>query len=226
MLIHKLPRFRLLLLSLPLILLVWLALSFRSVRSLQGQLPDPATSLAAIETGKQTAVFAGGCFWGMEAVFEHLKGVSNVTSGYSGGSAATAQYREVSGGRTGHAEAVKVTYDPSQISYSQLLKVYFAVAHDPTQLNRQGPDSGTQYRSTIFSSPEQNRAAQAYVEQLNLAHSFAKPIVTQIVALDKFYAAEEHHQDFIKRNPAHPYVVMHDLPKLSHLQSQFPDLYK
>ena len=225
MLICKLPRFWLLL-SLPLLSLVLLTVSFRSAHLPQAQLPDPTIDLTATQTGQQTAVFAGGCFWGVEAVFEHLKGVSNVTSGYSGGSATTAHYSEVSGGETGHAEAVKVTYDPSQISYGQLLKVYFAVAHDPTQLNRQGPDSGTQYRSTIFFSPEQKRIAQAYIEQLNRAHSFAKPIVTQTVALDKFYAAEDYHQNFIERNPAYPYVVVYDLPKLSQLRSQFPNLHK
>lgn len=186
---------------------------------------SPAVDLAAT-TGKQSAVFAGGCFWGVEAVFEHLKGVSQVISGYSGGSAATAHYEIVSSGMTGHAESVQVTYDPSQISYGQLLKVYFSVAHDPTQLNQQSPDRGTQYRSAIFfTNSDQQRVAQAYVEQLNQAHRFRKPIVTQIVPLQGFYAAEDYHQRFIDRNPSYPYVVVNDLPKLKRLQEQFPSLY-
>ena len=225
-LLRKLPQSRLLLLGLPLISLVLITVSFYSVHLPQRQIPDPAIDISTPK-GQETAVFAGGCFWGVEAVFEHLKGVSNVTSGYSGGSAATAHYSEVSYGRTGHAEAVKVTYDPSQISYGQLLKVYFSVAHNPTQLNRQGPDSGTQYRSAIFfSSPEQKRIAQSYIEQLDRARSFTTSIVTQIVALDQFYAAEDYHQNFIDRNPVHPYVLVHDLHKLRQLQTQFPNLYK
>ncbi|WP_218082467.1 peptide-methionine (S)-S-oxide reductase MsrA [Anthocerotibacter panamensis] len=176
--------------------------------------------------GKQTAVFAGGCFWGVEAVFEHLKGVSDVVSGYSGGSAATANYETVSAGETGHAEAVKVTYDPAQVSYSQLLKVYFLVAHDPTQLNRQSPDSGTQYRSVIFfTDGKQQQTAQAYIDQLNKAHTFSKPIVTQLLPLKGFYKAEEFHQNFIDRYPTYPYVIINDLPKLAQLQKQFPNLY-
>lgn len=163
----------------------------------------------------------------MEAVFEHLKGVDNVVSGYSGGSAATANYEAVSSGETGHAESVKITYEPSQISFGQLLKVYFLVAHDPTQLNRQDSDWGKQYRSAIFfANNEQKQVAQAYIAQLNKAHSFRKPIVTQLVSLNSFYAAEEYHQEFIDRNPNYPYVVVHDLPKLAQLQKQFPDMYK
>jgi peptide-methionine (S)-S-oxide reductase len=189
-------------------------------------IPDPATNLSTA-TGEQTAIFAGGCFWGMEAVFEHLKGVSQVVSGYSGGIAATAHYELVSSGMTGHAESVQITYDPSKITYGQLLKVYFSVAHDPTQLNQQSPDRGTQYRSAIFfTNSEQKQVAQAYVEQLNQAHSFGKPIVTQIVPLQHFYMAEDSHQNFIDRNPAYPYVVVHDLPKLKRLQEQFSNLYK
>ena len=191
-------------------------------------LPDATAPTATMPAkGQQTAVFAGGCFWGVEAVFEHLNGVSEVVSGFSGGSATTARYQEVSYGRTGHAEAVKVTYDPSKITYNQLLKVYFSVAHDPTQLNRQGPDSGSQYRSAIFFADEaQRQAAQAYIDQLSQAHSFSQPIVTQLAPLNGFYAAEEYHQNFIRRNPSYPYVVVHDLPKLRQLQKQFPDLYK
>lgn len=174
-----------------------------------------------------TAVFAGGCFWGMEAVFEHLKGVSEVVSGYSGGTQSTAHYDIVSSGSTGHAESIKVSYEPSQISYSQLLKVYFLVAHDPTQLNRQSPDSGTQYRSAIFFKDiEQKRNAQTVMAELNKSHVFASPIVTQLVPLKDFYAAEGYHQDFIAHNPNYPYVVVNDLPKIEQLRKQFPTLYK
>ena len=189
---------------------------------------NPATDIStSTAKGKQTAVLAGGCFWGMEAVFEHLKGVSDVVSGFSGGSATTANYELVSSGLTGHAESVKITYDPSQISYEQLLKIYFMVAHDPTQLNRQGPDSGKQYRSVIyFANDEQKRVAVDYINQLNKAHIFDKQIVTQLLPLNGFYQAEEYHQDFIDRNPNYPYVVVNDLPKLAQLQSQFPNIYK
>ncbi|MEH2375417.1 peptide-methionine (S)-S-oxide reductase MsrA [Nostoc sp.] len=189
---------------------------------------NPATDISTSTVkGKQTAVLAGGCFWGMEAVFEHLKGVSDVVSGFSGGSATTANYELVSSGLTGHAESVKITYDPSQISYEQLLKIYFLVAHDPTQLNRQSPDSGKQYRSVIyFANDEQKRVALYYINQLNKAHIFHKQIVTQLLPLNGFYQAEEYHQDFIDRNPNYPYVVVNDLPKLAQLQSQFPNIYK
>ena len=189
-------------------------------------LPDPAVDLPTA-AGQQTLVLAGGCFWGMEAVFEHVKGVSDVVSGFSGGDARSAHYEMVSFGGTGHAEAVKITYDPAQISYGQLLKIYFLVAHDPTELNRQGPDSGTQYRSAIFfANDEQKQVAQSYIQQLDKAHSFAKPIVTQLSPLNGFYAAEDYHQNFIDRNPDYPYVVFNDLPKLEQLRAQFPDLYK
>ncbi len=189
-------------------------------------LPDPIASLPS-SAGQSTVVLAGGCFWGMEGVFEHLKGVSNVVSGYAGGNARDAIYERVGSGQTGHAEAVQITYDPSQISYGQLLKIYFAVAHDPTQINRQGPDSGTQYRSAIFfRDAPQKQVAQAYIDQLNAAHVFQKPIATQLSPLSQFYAAEEYHQNFIVRNPNYPYVVIHDLPKIKQLREQFPDLYK
>ncbi len=189
---------------------------------------QPATDISSFTAkGKQTAVLSGGCFWGMEAVFEHLKGVSNVVSGFSGGGATTAHYEVVSSGETGHAESVKITYDPAQISYNQLLKIYFLVAHDPTQLNRQNPDWGTQYRSVIFfANDEQKRVAQAYIDQLNSSHIFQKPIVTQLVPLNGFYAAEEYHQHFIDRNPNYPYVVANDLPKLDQLREKFPEMYK
>jgi peptide-methionine (S)-S-oxide reductase len=203
--------------------------SLSSPRSVQ-VLPDPVASLpssAEKSVEKSTVVFAGGCFWGMEGVFEHLKGVSKVVSGYAGGNAKDAVYERVGSGQTGHAEAVQITYDPSQISYGQLLKIYFAVAHDPTQLNRQGPDSGPQYRSAIFfSNASQKRVAQVYIDQLNAARVFKTAIATQISPLKQFYAAEEHHQNFIARNPAYPYVVAHDLPKIKQLREQFPALYK
>jgi peptide-methionine (S)-S-oxide reductase len=185
---------------------------------------DIATSLPK---GEQTAVFAGGCFWGMEAVFEHLKGVSEVISGFSGGSATTANYETVSTGLTDHAESVKITYDPAKISYNQLLKIYFLVAHDPTELNRQGPDTGKQYRSAIFfANDDQKKIAQTYINQLQKAHTFPNPIVTQLVPLKSFYRAEEYHQHFIDHNPNYPYVVINDLPKLAQLRSQFPQMYK
>ncbi|MBZ5725499.1 MAG: peptide-methionine (S)-S-oxide reductase MsrA [Acidobacteriia bacterium] len=192
------------------------------------ELPPPAVDIpAAAGKHKASAVLAGGCFWGVEAVFEHLKGVSSVVAGYAGGNKSTARYELVETGRTGHAESVEITYDPSQISYGKLLQVYFAVAHDPTELNRQGPDEGTQYRSAIFySSEEQQRVAEAYIQQLNGARAFSRPIVTQLTPLTGFYAAEEHHQHFIERNPENPYVVYNDLPKLAQLRRQFPELLK
>lgn len=193
-----------------------------------GPFPDPVAKIpTATATEEQTAVFAGGCFWGMEAVFEHLKGVSDVVSGFSGGSAATAHYEVVSSGQTGHAESIKITYDSSQISYGQLLKIYFSVAHDPTQLDRQGPDWGTQYRSVIFfANDQQKQVAQAYIEQLNKSHIFRKLIVTQLAPLNQFYPAEEYHQNFIDHNPDYPYVGVNDLLKLEQLQKQFPGMYK
>lgn len=191
-------------------------------------IPDPAVDAAlATARGEQTAVLAGGCFWGVEAVFEHVKGVANVTSGYSGGTAISANYEMVGGGETGHAESVRITYDPSQISYGQLLKVFFAVAHDPTELNRQGPDTGTQYRSAIFySSEEQKRIAEAYINQLNQAKVFARPIVTQVAALDSYYQAEAYHQDYATRHPNDSYIRINDLPKVANLRRQFPKMYR
>lgn len=190
-------------------------------------IPDPLVDAPlANARGKQTAVFAGGCFWGIEAVFEHVKGVIRATSGYAGGEANTAHYDMVSTGETGHAESVRITYDPSQISYGQLLKVFFSVAHDPTQLNRQGPDTGTQYRSAIFFSDEnQERIARAYIDQLDQAKIFERPIVTQVVALKAFHEAEAYHQDYAVHHPNDPYIVMHDLPKVANLRKQLPGLY-
>ncbi len=175
----------------------------------------------------QTAVLAGGCFWGVEAVFDHLKGVKNAVSGFAGGEKSTAHYETVSTGSTGHAESVEITYDPSQITYGQLLKVYFAIAHDPTELNRQGPDSGTQYRSAIFyQNDEQKNVAQAYIKQLNEAHVFPQRIVTQVVPLHGFYAAEGYHQHFLESHPDYPYIVYNDLPKLYALKKQYPAMCK
>jgi peptide-methionine (S)-S-oxide reductase len=191
------------------------------------KLPDPAADEPLSKSkGMQTVVLSGGCFWGIQAVFEHVKGVSSVTAGYSGGSAGTAQYETVSTGRTGHAESVRIVYDPSQVSYGQLLKVFFSVAHDPTELNRQGPDEGTQYRSVIFyANEEQLRIAKAYVDQLNRAKAFPRPIVTEIVALQGFYPAEAYHQDYAEHHPNEPYIAINDLPKIEHLKQTLPDLY-
>jgi peptide-methionine (S)-S-oxide reductase len=193
----------------------------------EAALPDPAVDASLKRAGgPQTVVLAGGCFWGVEGVFEHVKGVLDVTSGYSGGQAETANYRAVTTGATGHAESVRITYDPSKISYGQILKVYFSAAHDPTQLNRQGPDVGTQYRSAIFySTDEQRRIAQSYIDQLQRARAFSRPIVTKVDTLDAFYPAEGYHQDYMVHHPDQPYIVVHDLPKIERLRQRFPDLY-
>jgi len=190
-------------------------------------LPAPATDIpAASVKGPQTAVFAGGCFWGVEAVFRHVKGVTKAVSGYAGGGPKTADYEMVSTGMTGHAESVEVTYDPAQVSYGELLRIFFSVVHDPTQLNRQGPDYGTQYRSVIFvNSADQKRVAQAYIDQLGQAKVFSEPIVTQVVALPAFYPAEAYHQNYLALHPYQPYIVVHDMPKLAQLKTQFPDRY-
>ena len=188
-----------------------------------------STVAAADQTlpAEQTAVFAGGCFWGVDAVFKHVKGVSDVVSGYAGGNAATAHYEQVSDGDTGHAESVRVRFDPAQVSYQQLLQVFFSVAHDPTQLNRQGPDTGSQYRSAIFyTSAEQQKMAQSYIQQLTAARTFSAPIVTQVVPLQQFYPAEEYHQNYLALHPYQPYIVFNDMPKLEQLRKQFPALYR
>lgn len=190
-------------------------------------LPDPAVDAAPLQQGDQVAVLAGGCFWGLQSVFEHVKGVKKVWAGYSGGEARTAQYERVSDGDTGHAESVKILYDPAKVSYGQLLKVYFSVATDPTQLNRQGPDVGTQYRSVIFyGNDDQKRVASAYIDQLKAAHAFADPIVTQVVPLKAFYVAESYHQDYAEHHPNEPYIMFNDAPKVVHLKQQFPALYR
>jgi len=184
--------------------------------------PDPAAKVSATET----AVFAGGCFWGVEGVYEHIKGVTNVTSGYAGGSKDTANYEDVGSGTTGHAESVEVTFDPSKVTYEQLLYVFFTVAHNPTELNFQGPDHGPQYRSAIFyQNDKQKQAAEAFVKALADAKFFSKPIVTEITKLDAFFPAEKYHQDYMRLNPDDPYIVVNDKPKVEALKAQFPQLY-
>jgi peptide-methionine (S)-S-oxide reductase len=197
------------------------------------QAAEPATVIpaplvdASSGDGLQTVVLAGGCFWGVQGVFQHAKGVVQAVSGYSGGSKDTAAYETVSGGQTGHAESVEVKFDPRQISYGKLLQIYFSVAHDPTQLNRQGPDTGTQYRSAIFfTNADQQRVAQAYVDQLNKAGVFKHPIVTQIVPLTGFYPAEAYHQDYATLHPTQPYIAYNDLPKIENLKRLFADTYR
>jgi peptide-methionine (S)-S-oxide reductase len=190
-------------------------------------LPDPVDARSGTAGTTATAVLAGGCFWGIEGVYEHVKGVVDVVSGYAGGTIGNPSYEQVSAGVTGHAEAVLVTYDPSQVSYGELLKIFFSVAHDPTQLNRQGPDVGTQYRSAIFfRDAEQEKVAREYIAQLTRSKVFSRPIVTEVRALDKFYPAEEYHQDYMEHHPNQPYIVIHDRPKVKHLKEQFPQYYR
>jgi len=206
--------------------LVWHAVP--SFAETARRVPAPTADLVAAPTAAktETAVFAGGCFWGVQGVFQHVKGVSNAVSGYAGGEASTARYQQVGSGRTGHAEAVRITYDPQQISYGKLLQIYFSVAHDPTELNRQGPDTGTQYRSAIFAqNAEQQNVAQAYIAQLDEANAFGKPIVTKIEMGKVFYPAESYHQDFLTENPSYPYIVINDLPKVAQLKQLYPQRY-
>jgi peptide-methionine (S)-S-oxide reductase len=190
-------------------------------------IPAPNTDLPlASSSGRQTAVFAGGCFWGTQAVFERVKGVVKTTTGYSGGTAASATYDQVTTETTGHAESVEVVYDPARITYGQLLRVFFSVAHDPTELNRQGPDVGPSYRSAIFyATADQKRIAEAYIAQLNAAKVFSRPIVTQVVPLKGFYRAEDYHQDYALKNPNDPYIQVCDRPKINALKQQFPELF-
>ncbi len=190
--------------------------------------PAPAIDMpAASSDGMQTAVLAGGCFWGMEGLFERIKGVKKVVSGFAGGQKSTAHYEEVSTGRTGHAESVQITFDPKKITYGQLLMVYFSVGHDPTELNRQGPDTGSQYRSAIFyENDDQKKVADAYIQQLSAAKVFSRPIVTQVVPLKGFYAAEAYHQHFLDNNMTYPYIVYNDLPKLAALKKEYPAFCK
>jgi peptide-methionine (S)-S-oxide reductase len=191
--------------------------------------PIPAPTMDEPKTGakSETAVFAGGCFWGVQTTFQRIKGVTATTAGYSGGSSATATYEQVSSERTGHAESVKVVFDPSRISYGTLLRVFFSVVHDPTQLNRQGPDVGTSYRSVIFyTTPEQQKVAAAYIAQLDAAHVFPKKIVTEVTPLKAFYDAEDYHQDYAEKNPNNPYIQVCDVPKVAALKEQFPELFQ
>jgi peptide-methionine (S)-S-oxide reductase len=210
------------------VLLIGFSWTCNTARATVAKIPDPVKDAPLEKSkGQQTAVLAGGCFWGIEAVYEHVKGVTDAKSGYSGGTAADADYRKVSSGQTGHAEAVIVTYDPSQVTYGQLLKVFFSVAHDPTELNRQGPDRGTQYRSAIFyANDEQKRIAEAYIKQLNEAKVFNTPIVTQLSKLELFHEAESYHQDYLAHHPDEPYIVINDLPKVENLRKELPELYK
>ncbi|WP_218156641.1 peptide-methionine (S)-S-oxide reductase MsrA [Polaromonas sp. OV174] len=203
----------------------WMGLSTAAENAVK--LPAPAFDLPkGTESARETAVFAGGCFWGVQAVFQHTQGVLNAVSGYAGGQQATAHYDSVGTGRTGHAESVQISYDPKQISYGKLLQVYFSVAHDPTQLNRQGPDSGTQYRSAVFyTSPSQKEVAERYVAQLDAAKLFHGKIVTQLAPLTAFYPAEAYHQDYATLNPGSPYIARFDLPKIANLKSVMPEVY-
>ena len=209
--------------------IVILAVSLRGVASQAENakvVPLPAVDEPAGTRSSEIAVLAGGCFWGVQGVYQHLKGVTSAVSGYAGGEQGTAEYERVSTGRTGHAEAVQITFDPRVITYGRILQVFFSVVHDPTQLNRQGPDVGTQYRSAIFPmNPEQDKVAKAFIAQLNQARTFGAAIVTKIEPGRNFYRAEAYHQDFLERNPTQPYIVMHDLPKIDNLKRMFPNLY-
>ncbi len=208
--------------------LLLLAVMFASAAEKAVVLPNPTVDESLATTnGQETAVFAGGCFWGVQAVFQHVKGVISATSGYSGGPSIAAEYEVVSTGTTGHAESVKVVYDPAKLTYGQLLKVFFSVAHDPTELNRQGPDTGTQYRSVIFySGDQQKNIARAYIAQLDQAKVFPSKIVTQVVPFKAFYPAEAYHQNYATLHPDNPYIKYNDLPKVANLQQQFPNLYR
>jgi peptide-methionine (S)-S-oxide reductase len=190
--------------------------------------PDPAVDDAlAADSTQRTLVVAGGCFWGVQAVFQHVKGVTSATSGYSGGTVKNPSYEAVCTGRTGHAESVQVVYDPSTVTLGQILKTFFSVAHDPTEMNRQGPDTGTQYRSAVFYADEgQQRITRAYIDQLNQAKIFRRPIATQVVPLEQFYQAEAYHQDYAAKHPYEPYIAINDLPKVEALRKQLPDLYR
>jgi peptide-methionine (S)-S-oxide reductase len=213
-----------------LILLVGTTMIFNACNNVSAAvaIPDPKLDAQLTTTkSQQTAVFAGGCFWGIEAVFDQVKGVSKAESGYAGGSADTAEYYTVSSGATGHAESVRITYDPSQITYGQLLKVFFSVAHDPTELNRQGPDVGSQYRSAIFyATNEQKQIAESYIKQLDAANVFSGKIVTQVLPLKAFYPAEDYHQNYLVNHPNEPYIVYNDMPKLVNLRKLLPELCK
>ncbi|HVY07216.1 MAG TPA: peptide-methionine (S)-S-oxide reductase MsrA [Burkholderiales bacterium] len=205
----------------------WSVLTPRAKAEEARTIPAPVVDEAAGKSTQEVAVLAGGCFWGVQGVFQHVAGVTSAVSGYAGGDEKTAKYRVVGSGSTGHAESVRVTYDPRKISYGKLLQIYFSVAHDPTELNRQGPDTGTQYRSTIFpANADQARIAKGYIDQLNKSKVFGAPIVTTIESDRKFYPAEDYHQDFLTLNPTYPYIVINDLPKVDALKRLFPEIYK
>ena len=214
-------------LAVVLVLVLLVAFQRRNATSAATMIPDPAIDEPlAKQKGSEKIVFAGGCFWGIQAVFKHIKGVTSSTSGYSGGTIANPSYEQVSTGTTGHAESVEVVYDPSKITLGTLLKVFFSIGHDPTQLNRQGPDTGTQYRSAIFvTNADQQRIVQAYIDQLGKAKVFSGRIVTQVGPLKAFYRAEDYHQDYADHHPDNPYIAICDLPKLKNLQEQFPNLW-
>jgi peptide-methionine (S)-S-oxide reductase len=209
------------------LIIIAASLSFAcAVGAAKTSVPTGAVAFERSAPNRQTAVFAGGCFWGVEAVFEHVKGVIDVKSGYAGGKKEAANYNDVSTSTTGHAESVLVTFDPSKVTYTQLLSVFFSVAHDPTQLNKQGPDRGTQYRSAIFFVDEsQKKLAEAYIDAINKSKALPEPVVTQVAPLDKFYPAEAYHQDYLKNHPDEPYIVINDKPKVEALKAKFPDLY-
>lgn len=227
---RSLPKLFVTLVMIPVALVLFAArlTSGASSASLSDPLPAPLLDTpAALAPAEDTAFFAGGCFWGIEAVFEHVKGVTSAVSGYSGGGVASPSYDQVTSGDTGHAETVRVIYDPAQVSYGQLLRIFFSVAHDPTQLNRQGPDRGTQYRSAIFfNSTQQQQIVERYIQQLTAAKFFSRPIVTQIAKLRAFYTAEDYHQDYMVHHPNQPYIVINDAPKVAALKKQFPDIYR
>jgi peptide-methionine (S)-S-oxide reductase len=223
---RSLPNFAAALVVIPVALLLFAARSGSS-RPLAQSAPAPALDAVASSATEDTAVFAGGCFWGVEAVFRHVKGVKSAVSGYAGGSVGGPSYEQVSSGDTGHAESVQVIYDPSQVSYGKLLQIFFSVVHDPTQLNRQGPDRGTQYRSAIFyNTPQQQQVAESYIRQLTAAKTFSRPIVTQVSKLNGFYRAEEYHQNYLAQHPNQLYIVINDKPKVAALKKEFPDVYR
>jgi peptide-methionine (S)-S-oxide reductase len=211
-----------------LILTVGAAVACTSATATSGPVPSPAVDLPKPANGAPASmVLSGGCFWGIQAVFQHVRGVTRATSGYAGGEASTAHYEIVETGTTGHAESVEITYDPAVVTYGQLLRVFFSVAHDPTELNRQGPDTGTQYRSVIFyATPDEQRVATAYIAQLDQAHVFRGRIVTAVSPLKGFYAAEDYHQDYARLHPSDLYIVINDAPKVANLKREFPDLYR
>jgi peptide-methionine (S)-S-oxide reductase len=224
---RSLPDFAAALVVIPVALVLFAAKTSGSSRVLAESSPAPALEVASTSATEDTAVFAGGCFWGVEAVFDHVKGVKSAVSGYAGGNVANPSYEQVSTGDTGHAESVEVIYDPSQVSYGKLLQIFFSVSHDPTQLNRQGPDHGTQYRSAIFyNTPQQQQAAESYIKQLTAAKTFSRPIVTQVTRLHGFNRAEEYHQHYLEKNPNQLYIVINDKPKVAALKKEFPDVYQ